>query len=692
MPELAKKVYLQKLICSIKGRSISDKDEILNNDPNVQKHFRDCEVLFSTKEVNHRYLLKSLIVIGGKKIVLDAAVSNKTSELLTELAQIEEFFLEIGGVIGYQLKVLDLLENSSKRAEGLSFHAPYFIDISKGTKEVKNYIRCGIEKLDLMGEIYVVGGAADRLHLLDEKTKKRLPAAMMRFNTKTLLKRLIEDAQAKEYLHEKITGRKIITPIALMCSNENDNFYHIKSLIKKNNYFERPKDSFFFMVQPSVPVVKKDGSWVVNEPGQLLLKPSGHGALWKLAKDKKLFEWFFERRRKKVLIRQINNPIAGVDFGLLAFTGYGLSNDSDFGFASCPRQVHSAEGMNVLIQKKKKSYFESVVTNIEYCEFEKFDIQDRPMETDSQYSKFSSNTNLLFVDLKAVSEKVDQNPYPGMLINFKQLKTPQEQIVIGGRLETTMQNIADSFVEMTEAPIKPPYKLSKTFVSYNERVKTISTTKKAYNLDKAYLETPEKCFYDFINNAHDLLSNYCFMKVPKVESFEKFISSQPSFLFSYHPALGPIYNVIAQKIKRGTLYDSSELVVDIADFFCENLQLDGCLRIFSKDLSARCFFKNVSVKNAGVDFVNLKSFWKGDHKYLEKCDIHLGKNSTLIAENIVISNTQTIVVPDNQAIEIIINNGKPFLKEVDDYYNFEYQLSDDSKIEVMAEKKVFSQP
>ncbi len=660
MFELAKKSLLRNLVCSIKGKNILDRDKILDKDLSVQKHFRKYEGLFSIKQ---KYLLKSLIIIGEKEIALEAIKNNKVDLLLKDLEQVEEFFLDIGGILGYQLRILELLSNSSKKVENLSFYAPFFIDISKDTKQVRSYARHGIEKLDQMGEIYVVGGAADRLHLLDEATKKRLPAAMMQFASKTLLQRLIEDVQAKELLYEKIKGSKIITPIALMCSNENDNFFHIRSFIRKNNYFNRPKDSFFFLIQPSVPVVKENGDWIVNEDGSLLLKPSGHGALWKLARDKKLFEWFFSKQRKKVLIRQINNPIAGTDYGILAFTGYGLMNDSSLGLASCPRQVHSAEGINVLIQKRKENHFESAITNIEYCEFEKFNIEDKPMKNNDQFSKFSSNTNLLFVDLKEAQKKVDKNPYPGTLINFKPLKTQDHKTIIGGRLESTMQNIADSFIEKTNTPIKSPYKLLKTYVSYNDRNKTISTTKRVYDPNNSCLETPEKCFYDFTKNGYDLLKNYCSIEVPLVGTFEDFVFKRPPFFFSYHPAFGPSYKLISKKLKNGALKNGSELVINIADFFCENLQLRGSLRIFSKDLSASCFFENINIKNAGINFKTSKDLWKGNYSYTEKCDICLGTNSTLIAKNLDLLKNQQINVPDGVTAEAINENGEIRLKE-----------------------------
>lgn len=61
-----------------------------------------------------------------------------------------------------------------------------------------------------------------------------------------------------------------------------------------------------------------------------------------------MFQWFSAKGRASALIRQISNPMAGVDTTLLALAGTGFSGRRAFGFMSCERVVGAAEGMNVL--------------------------------------------------------------------------------------------------------------------------------------------------------------------------------------------------------------------------------------------------------------------------------------------------------------------------------------------------------
>ena len=85
-----------------------------------------------------------------------------------------------------------------------------------------------------------------------------------------------------------------------------------------------------------------------------------------------VFEWFRQFGAKYALIRQINNPLAGLDYGLLAFIGIGVLQQKSFGFASCPRLCLSAEGMNVLIERKIRDGYSYVISNVEYTDFEKY--------------------------------------------------------------------------------------------------------------------------------------------------------------------------------------------------------------------------------------------------------------------------------------------------------------------------------
>ena len=115
-----------------------------------------------------------------------------------------------------------------------------------------------------MVEIYPLGGAADRLHLVDEKTKKELPAAKLCFMGKILFQRLIEDVQGREYLHYKLFGKQLITPLGIMSSNEKDNHYHILSICKEKDWFGRPRDSFYFFIQPLAPAISEKGNWCMK--------------------------------------------------------------------------------------------------------------------------------------------------------------------------------------------------------------------------------------------------------------------------------------------------------------------------------------------------------------------------------------------------------------------------------------------
>jgi len=193
----------------------------------------------------------------------------------------------------------------------------------------------------------------------------------------------------------------------------------------------------------------KEGKWCLNVERKLLMKPGGHGVLWKSAEQNGIFDWLRTLGRKKILIRQINNPIAGTDYGLLAFCGVGFREDKIFGFASCPRQVQSAEGVNLFIERRSENERFCRLTNIEYCDFSRFSIEDVPIDSESPYSQYPSNTNILFADIDAVEEASRRCPIPGILVNLKTLDyidekgNPSSREI--ARLESTMQNIADCF-------------------------------------------------------------------------------------------------------------------------------------------------------------------------------------------------------------------------------------------------------
>ncbi len=605
--------------------SANEKIALLNSVPQVREYLQKTpglNGLLAQMTPESESAAKQLIAIGQMdRLVGEGPIDGKALlKLLEKMIAVDSFYREIGGIVGYQKKILEFLGGSVDRQSEISaFHAPDFIDITEETEGVLEAIRFGIHALPEIAEMYPLGGAADRLHLLDEKTGSELPAAKLGYAGRTLFEGLIRDLQAREFLYYKLEGVQIEVPIAIMTSEEKDNCRHVLTICSEHGWFGRRKEGFRLFTQPLVPAVDPKGNWYLLGPLSPLLKPGGHGALWKLARDEGIFEWLEGKSRKKALIRQINNPIAGLDYGLLAFVGLGVKKDGDFGFASCSRLVQSAEGVNVVIEKKNG---DTALTNIEYCDFAKYGIEDRPLKEGEPYSRFSSNTNILFADLKAVENAVRTCPFPGLLINLKTTAyaTEKGELRQGpmARLESTMQNIADVFVE------KPAQAEERTFVTYNHRHKTISTAKKAYIAGGPVQETPEECFYVQLQSARELLAR-CGVSLPPPRSLDEYLLQGPDALFLYHPALGPLYSLIAQKISGGSFSSGSELQLEIADIQLENLQLDGSLFITASqplghydeegvlhfsNRTGRCILKNTSVKNGGVDWMASQPFWK----------------------------------------------------------------------------------
>ncbi len=586
-------------------------------------------------------------VLGLSEVSLEALVKESLrligqEELsIVDLLVIEKFYSEMGGILGYHSMMLSqmLALDEKESASGVSYHLPGWVDISTESDEVRALIIEGIRQLPQMAEIYPVGGAADRLRLQDEQTGEFLPAAQLLFGGKTLLESMIADLSAREYVHYKLLGAQVTTPIAMMTSYEKDNHAHILSICEEMGWFGRSKESFRFFCQPSVPTMNREGAWCKKNASELLMKPGGHGVIWKLARDAKIFTWLFSLGRAKALVRQINNPIAGIDYGLSAFTGIGCSSGKAFGFGSCPRHLKAAEGMNILKRENGKE----VLTNVEYCHFQKVSIEEN--------EKFPANTNLLFVDLQAADRAAAEHPIPGVLVNVKKIhfynenhELCEEEVV---RLESTMQNLADYFPA------------DETFLSLNKRDKTISAIKREFTLGASLLETPEGCYLDFLRNARELLVEHCGFAVPEIYEDARLFTEGPSFIFRYDPSLGPFYSVIAQKIRCGRLNTGAELQLDIAEIDIQDLDVDGSLLIRAKspmghyegerlrysERSGKCILKNVAVRNEGIDREVPNVFWKSEIARKESCEIQIQGDGEFYAENVTFQGSWCIVVP-----------------------------------------------
>jgi len=570
----------------------------------------------------------------------DSSDEKGFTQFIEEVAAIDRFYKPIGGIAGYYQKVLAFIDGEHEKREVALFSPPMW-DLRE---ENPLHILFGLTSLPLTGELYPLGGAGDRLSL-------PTPAACLPFSGRNLLEGLIRDLQAKEFLFYKLFQKSVITPVALMTSNEKENHDHIVRLLEDANWFGRPSSHFQLFKQPQAPLISLEGEWVFSQPWKLAMKPGGHGLIWKLAREEGVFDWFQWHNRSKLIVRQINNPVAGLDGTLLSFLGIGVMEEKSFGFLSCQRRVGAPEGINVLTEESGHYG----LTSIEYTDFEKWNIVDEPESEGSSYSKFPSNTNILFGDLSVLKELSVQDPFPGLLLNPKtkvqsfSRKGPDAIEKAAGRLETLMQAVGN----LIRSPKKEDLK---SFIAFNERQKTISPTKKNYEVGKGIEDTPEGAYFDLISMAKRLLTDYCHVEVPSFEwTFKE--SVKPPFIFHYHPALGPLFSLIAQKIHHGKIAPNSEIDLEIAELSLTHFDISGSLLIKAtnplgldkqaySNQNGKCLLENVIIQNKGIDFTQPHTCWKREVIRHESLEIILEGDSLFEARNTTLTGSQKIVVPN----------------------------------------------
>lgn len=686
-------------------KTVKEKHEYLSSLLMVQQYLtknKEFSQILDNLPLEHKYVLKALIALGqGPVVFANEKLENgaKLSKLVDHLLSTERFYDYMGGIIGYHLKTLQLIKDASEqeiKIDDAEIAPVPYVDIRTASRDRNKLLISGIKSLESMAELYVLGGAGDRLGLKDTKTDTPLPVACLQFAGRTLLESLIRDLEAREFLYYKLFAKQLFVPIVLMTSLEKNNDIHIQAICSERGYFGRPKESIFRILQPLAPVLTVSGNWAVSAPYELVLKPGGHGVIWKLARDCFAFDWLKRQKSDFLIVRQINNPISGLDVGLLALAGFGKSNNKAFGFESCPRKDGMSEGMNVLRSKNN----EYSISNIEYTEFAERKKRSPDFADLNKNCDFPTNTNILYVNIDAIYHASEKYPIPGLLVNMKH---PVETVVDGkkvtmkgARLESTMQNIVDVMTDKIDGEVSID-KLQ-SFLLLNDREKTISVTKKAFD-GKGLAETPEGCFYDLLCENRRLLKDICNYDIAEQEDVDDYIKSGPNTLFLYHPALGPLYSIIGQKISQGALAKGSELQIEAQEIRLKNVDIDGSLVIYAssvcgkKDPSTKLLsfgeevgavaFENVRICNKGIDRKATNHYWTNSITRHECCKIILEGHSECVAKDVTIEGDREIRVKDKERAVLSQNaDGSLHIsyEPLTESSNWKYTIDENSEI------------
>jgi len=569
------------------------------------------------------------------------------AELAAVLRSLESFYDVLGGAVGYQLTALRLVQEAEAAhaepppasLQGARFHRPQGLDLAAQPERGLLAAAAGLRSLPVLGELYPLGGAGDRLGLRDEASGEALPVALLPYCGRSLLEVLLRDLAAREFLHFRLCGVQLRTPVAVMTSAAKGNHSRLLRLCEARGWFGRGADGFMLFQQPLVPVLNAaSGAWLLCGPGSLLLKPGGHGAVWKLARDCGVLDWLQVAGAEAVLVRQISNPLADTDTTLLALAGEGRPPSRAFGFVSCCRSPGAAEGVNVLTERPLGGgAWEYNVSNLEYTEFARLGLSEQDAQA------FPANTNVLYVKLRAVREALGRGvagALPGLLVN---LSKPQAAFgeplpVRSGRLECSMQSLADSLAQRSEAPL-PPSRWAElaTFCVSALRRRATSSAKRRLERGPAprLSQTPEGSYLDLLRNGRDMLGGGG-MALPDLGGDAEYLRHGPSFLLRWHPALGPLWHIVAQKVRGGALAPRSELELEASEVDLQGLHVHGSLLLrateplggpagaYSGAACGRARLVDVTVRNAGVDWEAPENvYWAARIRRHETCEIIL---------------------------------------------------------------------
>ncbi len=697
------------LVEELSRASEKEKLQILESNPYIQElftRFPQLKVYLNLFDGIEKRLFLLLLLIGEGETLLEmmkevSSPHEELQRLIRKLVDVENFYQPMGGLLGYCYQFLKLA-TEPPIASQCAYQQPPLLCLEEESKQVHRWVAEGIRELGRVAAIFPVGGAGDRLDLRDPESGEALPAARLRFQGKMLIEHLFRDLQALEYLYYKLFDQQLTIPVALMTSKEKNNYDHILLTCESNFWFQRHIQSIHICVQPLSPVLTEEGRFAFSAPLQLHLKPGGHGVIWKLAEEQGILSTLINEGRDKAIVRQINNPIAAFDYNLLALVGIGISEGRSFGFLSAERPVHISEGMIVLKEEEKEGGVDYSVTNIEYTDFVHQGIKDEPKEEGGTTSRFPTNTNILFVDLKKIQEAIEEDPFPGLLINLKEkfsrwVSPEKTELERASRLETTMQNVADNLVYPKVKKLSEDKKLQlPTFVGYLPRQKVISVTKRSFKSGKSAEQTPVQALYDLMHNHHTLFSKECGIELAPLPTFAEWLEKGPSYYFNYHPALGPLYSIIRQKIRGGKIVEGSELQLEVAEVSIENLDLEGSLVVRAEAplgetgelgeltysaCSGKCELKEVRVENRGA--ILTQEAWTGEIKRHESLHIVLQGSGEFSATGVTFKGNYSIVVPHKTRVTVIQEGERVIFTEEKievPTWKWEYQLMPNCEI------------
>jgi len=152
-------------VSTLKKKSTVEKISYLRDEPAIRDSFESNNALVAwleDKSSDVIFAILSVFAVGQGHIFLGFESipdgTEKMDQMVEDLLELENFYGIIGGIIGYQATVLQLLSTKDNKQNSvftdIHYDKPKGISLSEDTPQLRKIVREGIENLGEMGEIY----------------------------------------------------------------------------------------------------------------------------------------------------------------------------------------------------------------------------------------------------------------------------------------------------------------------------------------------------------------------------------------------------------------------------------------------------------------------------------------------------------------------------------------------------------
>ncbi len=337
------------------------------------------------------------------------------------------------GILGYCSRAKRLLQNAAdgiNPLDGWKLSAAQGVALDPSSEEYCHLEKVGKSNLCACGFVVIAGGLGERLGFSDIKLK--LPVELC-----TNMSYL--ELYCRQIISFHTTERKI--PLAIMVSGQTEE--RTREFLTANNYFGLEESQITFLKQNDVPaIVDMEGHLVLNpkDPYQLMTKPHGHGDIHALMHESGTAKTWMSKGIKWVVFMQDTNSLQLHTLSAIL----GVSINMELAVNSLAIQRKAKEPIGGIARLIREEDGREMVANVEYNELDPLlrksgypngDVN----ETETGYSPFPGNINVLVFSLASYDQTLDRNVQIEEFVNPKYCGESRTEF-LPTRLECLMQD------------------------------------------------------------------------------------------------------------------------------------------------------------------------------------------------------------------------------------------------------------